>query len=45
VIGGLMLYGGVQLFASINPVPTRSMEALQENVQCLTTPQKTSNAK
>jgi len=44
-IGGLVLYGGIQMFASINPVPTRSMEALQENVQCLTTPPKTSNAK
>jgi len=44
-IGGLMLYGGVQLFSSINPVPTRSMDALQENVQCLTTHQKTSNVK
>lgn len=40
VIGGLLLYGGVQLLASINPVPTKSIEAMQENVQCLTTPQQ-----
>jgi protein-S-isoprenylcysteine O-methyltransferase Ste14 len=45
VVGGLMLWGGVQLFSSINPVPERSIEALQENVQCLTTHQKTSNVK
>lgn len=45
VLGGLMLWGGVQLLSAINPVPERSIEALQENVQCLTTPQKTSNVK
>lgn len=39
VVGGLMLWGGAQLFSAINPVPTRSMEALQENVQCLTQPE------
>jgi len=45
VIGCAMLYGGVQLLAAIDPMPTRTIESLEENVQCIlkTTP-KTNNS-
>lgn len=45
VIGGALLYGGMRLFAAIDPIPTRSVEALQENVQCILTTPKTWNDK
>jgi len=45
IVGGVITAGGVILFlvgqqkmSSFNPLPDRSLEALKENVQCLTNP-------
>ncbi len=39
-VGGMIAYCGSRWMTRINPVPQQSINALQENVQCLTNPQK-----
>jgi hypothetical protein len=36
LVGAGLVYGGVRLFKSNNPLPDQSVQALQENVQWLT---------
>jgi hypothetical protein len=40
IVGGGLIWGGVKLFQSNNPLPDQSAEALQENVQWLTNNRK-----
>jgi uncharacterized membrane protein YqjE len=37
-IGAVLVYLGLHKFRTFNPLPDRSLEALKENVQCLTNP-------
>jgi len=36
--GGGLLFAGERQFSTFNPLPDRSLEALKENVECLTNP-------
>lgn len=38
VVGGILYYVGKKKFESFNPLPDESVEALKENLQCLTNP-------
>jgi hypothetical protein len=40
LIGAGLIYGGIRLFQSNNPLPDQSVQALQENVQWLTNTRK-----
>jgi hypothetical protein len=37
-IGAVLVFAGLHKFRTFNPLPDRSLEALKENVQCLTHP-------
>jgi len=39
-IGFALFYAGQKKFQTFNPLPDRTLEALKENVQCLTNPQQ-----
>ncbi len=37
-LGAILVFAGIHKFQTFNPLPDRSLEALKENVQCLTNP-------
>jgi len=40
VVGGVAAFVGYKRFTTFNPLPDKSFHALQENMSCLTNPQK-----